>query len=129
MGTRRSKLAVFALIAATAVGAACWYIYRARQVAMVRDAVQMTAYTVRDLLARNGTATDPELHDAIVRLEKAGVIHLWYDSSGRIVDAWGTPLALEFSRTERDAPVVCKSAGPDRVMGTGDDISFVARVR
>ncbi len=42
------------------------------------------------------------------------------DWSGEIIDGWGTPLQIG---TGRGAKVQIRSAGPDKIFGTPDDIT------
>ena len=127
MPARRSKVALFAAIAILLALIAFGYRFVRGQAdrVFVSDTVQVIAMTVRNLLEENPDSTDQHVHNAIVILEKASVIHLWYDRDGRIADPWGTPLSIEFVR-QQAAPVTCRSAGPDRAMGTADDVAFTA---
>ena len=45
--------------------------------------------------------------------------HPAFDKSGRLVDRWGTPL---FFHAQSAKEIEIRSAGPDREMGTTDDI-------
>jgi hypothetical protein len=57
--------------------------------------------------------TDRELREAIQFLEDASISHLWHDTRGAIVDAWGSPFVIDWRRGSPDGPVTVKSAGPD----------------
>jgi hypothetical protein len=50
--------------------------------------------------------------------------HPAFDAKGRIVDRWGTPL---FFHAQSAKEIEVRSAGPDREMGTDDDILHGAR--
>ena len=50
--------------------------------------------------------------------------HPAFDKSGRLVDRWGTPL---FFHAQSAKEIEIRSAGPDREMGTADDILHGAR--
>jgi hypothetical protein len=124
---------VLLLVGVTVIALAVRYALSARQEwieyvdrAFVSDAVQRIAYAVSELLREDPDPTDQELREAIVVLDEASVCHVWYGAGGQIADVWGTPLVITFERGSRDGPVTCKSAGPDRLMGTADDISFTA---
>jgi hypothetical protein len=47
--------------------------------------------------------------------------HPAFDAKGRIVDRWGTPL---FFHAQSAKDIEVRSAGPDREMGTADDVVF-----
>jgi len=45
------------------------------------------------------------------------------DTKGNIVDPWFTPLIYQYPQNQHEnTPYVIISAGPDRKLGTGDDI-------
>ena len=50
--------------------------------------------------------------------------HAIFDAGGRMVDRWGTPL---FFHAQSAKEIEIRSAGPDREMGTADDILHGAR--
>jgi hypothetical protein len=115
---------IFGLTLAALIWVGWRYNVRQYRRAVVTDTVRMTALTVRNLLRENPDSTDQQLCDAVVSLDKVSVVQLWYDSGGRVADVWGTPLAIDFALKQSTGQVTCRSAGPDRMVGTADDIVF-----
>ena len=116
-------LLVLVIAAVIAWGVRSWRRLREGiDVVLVSDTVRMIAEQVEELIREEPDPTDRELREAIQLLEDASISNLWYDARGAIVDAWGTPFVIDWKRGSPDSAVTVKSAGPDRFLGTADDI-------
>ena len=89
----------------------------------VMDALRTSAGVLLIEL-RTAGHIDSETMQAVFKFHhRASVSPIWFDASGRPVDAWGTE--FRFSRDDQVPPtwVQCASAGPDGSFGTRDDLT------
>jgi hypothetical protein len=124
------KKAVTAILAALLISYAALYC-RKRYVdfcesmanVFVHDSAMVIAEEVHRLLHESPDPTEQQLRDCMVQLDRASVIHLWYDGQGGPVDRWGHPFRITFDRGVPESSVTCCSLGPDGKLGTDDDLS------
>ncbi len=114
------------LIGATLVSLAVWgrrYLRREMRVFSVRDALLTAANAIHLEVLDDPTADRDRLPDRVFLLHHcASVSPVWLDSSGRPIDAWGTPFRTILDRGNPPGWVRCESAGPDKEFGPPHDL-------
>jgi len=90
----------------------------------LRDSLFCCVSKIRTLRYTHPAPTTAEIGDAIKNLDKNSVTTLWHDTDGNIVDPWGTPFFFTFDATKPNSRITATSAGPDRKLGTPDDVSY-----
>jgi hypothetical protein len=98
---------------------------RMRDESFVRDALLMGAEVIQSKLRESqGELTQQEMEQVFTNHHDASVSPIWFDAARRPVDAWGTHFRITYDSSHPAAWVLCESAGPDRVFGTEDDLSY-----
>ena len=95
-----------------------------RAVASVLDTFRLLAKGDALPLGSNGEISAALRGETRARLALLPRDHAIFDAGGRMVDRWGTPL---FFHAQSAKEIEIRSAGPDREMGTADDILHGAR--
>jgi hypothetical protein len=88
------------------------------------DAVQVIAYNVAEELCEKYPITQSEIQDTIMYLYNGSVINIRIDNKGNPVDNFGNPFVVKYHKKDRVIYVTVTSSGPDRQLGTKDDIEF-----
>lgn len=86
--------------------------------------LDLFARTVQQELGQRPTLTRQEAIEAIAHLISASIAsgHSSLEE-GVPVDCWGAPYDVRWTLNARDrATITCRSAGPDRTLGTSDDV-------
>jgi len=92
----------------------------------VRDTQFFVAGEAAKFVAAHPDATETEVYAAagalLKRLREASVTYAWFDTSGQLVDPWGSRFVLVVDVTAGGTVATCTSLGPDRRADTWDDI-------
>jgi hypothetical protein len=113
-----------AVLIALAAAGIWWFESRWLPVFFTEDAVQVIAYAASDMLREDPSASGEAIDQMILEQHKASNIHLKVDATGRAVDLFGTAFRVEHEVQPDGTVTTVTSGGPDRRLGTGDDIAF-----
>ncbi len=116
-----AALAVLAGICA----AGLWLGNRTTKVFFAEDAVQVIAYGVGAMYRQNPATTEEDIALKIKFLNDASVINLRLADNDEAVDPFGIPFDVKHETQGSVSVTTVTSAGPDRRLGTADDIVFV----
>jgi hypothetical protein len=110
-------LIVFATVAGLL---SCWEFYR--HWLAVEQCVGV-AYKVAVNLGGEEPETEAGLERAVAQIAESWNVFV-RNRQGQLVDAWGTPFSVRVVHDQNHCKIVVRSAGPDAIMGNGDDLVY-----